>query len=244
MKVHLKELNKMQKGFALPLILLTVLIVILIVAVLGGVVYLNRSQPQSPTPSSTPLPSVTSVKETDETVYTEATRSANWKTYKNDRVKFSLNYPDELIIWNTTDSPSGSMELTFLTKDFKTTGTGGCRLRLNGGSIHVIVNNFNYTEDKERLNQLVQFEEEHFTRYYQNVGKSQSIIGGQKAQIFIYQGPSNVTICSLAEKEMYKKIFVVNKSGVDYTIELRFFSHDKKLQNIFDQILQTFKFLE
>lgn len=75
--------------------------IVILIAVSGGIFYLGRittpkppastqrgEQPQNistPSPQPSPIP--------DETVYTEASRSANWKTYKNNRFNFSFSYP-------------------------------------------------------------------------------------------------------------------------------------------------------
>lgn len=110
----------MQKGFAPILILIGVLIM---VAVAGGAYYLRGPLyqlvdcpngiyesgqcrrwvgkiPKLPTPQPSLL--VSSVP--DETVYTERTRSANWKTYIGS--KFSIRYPSNLVI-----TPSGLIEV-------------------------------------------------------------------------------------------------------------------------------------
>lgn len=85
-----QELN-MQKGFAGIIIL----IIALILAGLAGAYYFGKIQnPKTQVMQPTIAPSSSS----NETVYTEASRSANWKTYTNPKYSFSLKYPEE---WNS-----------------------------------------------------------------------------------------------------------------------------------------------
>lgn len=64
-------------------------------------VYKLTSAVPSPTPTPTisqptpmPLPSKASATEGDKTVYTDATRSANWKTYTNQHLNYDFRYQD------------------------------------------------------------------------------------------------------------------------------------------------------
>ena len=78
-----------------------------IFAALAGYFYLqipksiNSQRPDS-------ISSIPDSKPTDETVYTEAARSANWKTYINDEYKYEMKYPRD---WSAKeisgDHPSG-----------------------------------------------------------------------------------------------------------------------------------------
>lgn len=93
----------MQRGFSL----ISIIIAVILILVLGGIAYQVISKqnqkvqklveenliPSSPLPQPTPT--------TNETVYTEATQSANWKTYTNEIYGYSLKYPEEY-----TDKPS------------------------------------------------------------------------------------------------------------------------------------------
>ncbi|MDP3974308.1 MAG: hypothetical protein Q8P92_05755 [Candidatus Daviesbacteria bacterium] len=68
------------------------LIGILITAVVAfGAYYLGRSTVSKPSPS--PAISQTPQPSPDETVYTEDTRSANWKTYTSTKLGISFKYP-------------------------------------------------------------------------------------------------------------------------------------------------------
>src|SRR3989344_3389964 len=69
----------MRKGFA------AILIVAIVAAILGtGGILAYQKLFQKPTASPSP---------TDETVYTEESRSADWKTYTNTKGKFSFKHP-------------------------------------------------------------------------------------------------------------------------------------------------------
>lgn len=91
----------MQKGQALILVLAAILI---ITTVAGGAYFVGKLtnkplQSQNPvitfqTPQPIPSPSVTP----DETVYTESDRSANWKTYEDLDLGFSLKYPSDFFV--------------------------------------------------------------------------------------------------------------------------------------------------
>lgn len=90
-------MNK-QKGLA-PL-----LIIILIAVSLGGyLIYQKQFKPISVSQfSPTPFPTIS-----DETVYTEASRSANWKTYNNNVFKYKISYPSD---WKVEDSETQYLE--------------------------------------------------------------------------------------------------------------------------------------
>lgn len=107
----------MQRGFV-PIIILVSLLIIAGIA--GGAYYLGKQA--SPKPSPAPVvtspasrgeqtPQSTSSPTPGETVYTEAARSANWKTFKDEKFNFQVNHPlDAEIIrpnFNTIgDTPS------------------------------------------------------------------------------------------------------------------------------------------
>lgn len=74
-----------QRGF-IPIL------VLLVVALLAGyLIYQKQTTSSAPQPTEQPTPS-------DETVYNEALRSANWKTYKNSSYGFSLLYPPDWVV--------------------------------------------------------------------------------------------------------------------------------------------------
>lgn len=75
------------RGFALIAILV---VVALLIGVGGTVAYFKLFQKPAPSPSPA---SVTQSPTPNETVYTEESRSANWKTYTNQKYSFSLKYP-------------------------------------------------------------------------------------------------------------------------------------------------------
>lgn len=91
-----------QKGLA-PILI--ILILAGVIALTFGVYYLGirrsetlqqRVDKQNPVaPFTTPPQSSQTTSSTDETVYTEATRSANWKTYTS-RFDFEFKYPSAL----------------------------------------------------------------------------------------------------------------------------------------------------
>lgn len=80
--------NPMQKGQ----ILIFLLVGILVIGVAGGAFYLGRSTIQKPLPtpstaSQTPQPNPTPSEET-----------ANWKTYTNNQLHYSIKYPNDQFI--------------------------------------------------------------------------------------------------------------------------------------------------
>ena len=82
-----------QKG------LTPMLIVLLVAAVIGGyLIYQNQSaKPTSPIITvASPAPTGAA-----ETVYTEDTRSANWKTYTNTRYGYRVKYPSDVDFTDT-----------------------------------------------------------------------------------------------------------------------------------------------
>ena len=93
----------MQRGFT-PILI--VLLIGIVGAVIGGAYYFGydhgwEKSIRSQTPQTSPAPSPI-----DETVYTEATRSANWKTYTNNKYGFQLKYPeDELLLTSNIWTP-------------------------------------------------------------------------------------------------------------------------------------------
>jgi|SRR3990167_2064798 len=89
---------KPVRGFALVVILI---VSALVIGIGGTVAYLKyfTMTPPPPFPLSSPAqpPSSPTAQSPspDETVYTEDTRSANWKTYKNSNLGFSIKYPED-----------------------------------------------------------------------------------------------------------------------------------------------------
>lgn len=79
-----------------------ILIVILIALAVGGYfIFNNYSQSRTKAPTPTSL---------DETVYTEDTRSADWKTYSNTEYKYAVNYP---VTWSVREFPDHKTGATF-----------------------------------------------------------------------------------------------------------------------------------
>lgn len=110
-----------QKGQALLVILL------IAAAAFGYLIYsgkINFSQKQVAQTSksdASPVPTGTG-----ETVYTEATRTANWKTYTNNKYNFSFKYPSDWVIkpLPTSASPWEALLLHSGDATYETTGLG------------------------------------------------------------------------------------------------------------------------
>ena len=75
-----------RRGFAAPFILIGVLVLLL---ALGGAYYLGKSSPSSPT-----LPQPTTTIPLSPT----ADPTSNWKTYKNTKLNYSIKYPTDFNI--------------------------------------------------------------------------------------------------------------------------------------------------
>lgn len=188
-----------QRGF-IPILMLLV-----VVLLAGFAVY--QKQTTSPAPKS-----ITQPASSDETVYTEQSRSANWKTYKDTENNFSLRYSDK---WSI-ETPTGTMEPAVLILLNK----------MNQNSIRVIV----YSTDKNSLDE-----------WLSGIHKGQSIdevtekrritIDSVEAEREIkeYSGSGQVTISAV-------------NSGKSYQIITTFKNNKEAVLKDFDQILSTFRF--
>ncbi|MBI2597382.1 hypothetical protein HYW41_04455 [Candidatus Daviesbacteria bacterium] len=100
----------MQKGSALIFLLVGVLVII----VAGGAFYLGKlTLRQNSSGQTTPKPSsVTAVQPTPQTtpVSSPSDETANWKTYTDTQLGFSLKYPEGWIV-ESAGTPSGSTRL-------------------------------------------------------------------------------------------------------------------------------------
>lgn len=130
-------------------------------------------------PTSTPA---------DETVYTEDTRSANWKTYRDSKNNYSLKYPAEWI----AETPTGLMEPAslILKKD-------------NQNSIQVIVQ----VTDKKSLDEWLSSIQEGKS-LGQTIDKKRVTIDSVEAErtIIEYQGGGQVTVSTVNNGKSYQII--------------------------------------
>lgn len=159
---------KTERGFT-PMVRLRspqvlIVIIVAVLAVGGYFVYTSLrggsetsdvAISPSPTPQPSPSPS-------DETVYTEATRSANWKTYTHSN--FTFKYPDNWYPENNPNYPGGNNVSFFLVGTKADHGYGDHK----GNEIF----SFEFSEDDRSLEELKR-------EYYQNA--VELMVGGKPA---------------------------------------------------------------
>ena len=234
----------MQKGFSLILILIGILV---LVGVAGGVYFLGRfdkseqvtSQPQPITqPSFVPQAS-----SADETVYTEGTRSANWKTYTNTKYRYSFKYPPKLT----------SIELSLDKEDMVVTIAGKSEGSTDEGYYTGLIRISSFApgdllyDSDETARELLNLQ---IDDQYQPPDR---MVGGITRTYSTYKRLSDVTIGGLQAKVFENsktvhggvwKRFYINEGKYTYLIESEFLPSQAQYfpQELYDQILSTFKF--
>ena len=93
------------------------------------------------------------------------------------------------------------------------------------------------------MGQIVNFEKDHSAKDYDGIQGSNLTIDGQNAAKFVYTGPNQMEACGLGQGETLERVLVVNKNGVAYKIELRYFAKEGNLTNTLNKMVTTFKFL-
>lgn len=211
----------MQKGQTGILILAGI---VLLLAVAGGIFFLGRvTAPQIPvatfSPQPSPLSTETSVKEDDETT--------NWKTYTNDKYKFTLQYPPNLVI-----SEQGVIRLT---------NEASMPKVIPDKYINILI--FVHTSDPQ-----ISFREwiEKDTTRNKPDGTTGSIVVGAienyrsgDLQGFTYHGGAEVDIKHVLfkkEDQIFDFTLDCYETGCGY-------KDSPTAESTFDQILSTFKFL-
>lgn len=114
-----------QRGFAHLLVLLVILI-----AAVSGAYYLGTMKKvPTPTPSSSLSPSSTP-NASDETVYTDDSRSANWNIFKNFELKYQVGYPKSFELSPQTEKEKSQIGDT--SRCFAKKGSGLCQIMISG----------------------------------------------------------------------------------------------------------------
>jgi len=221
-----------QKGFALVYLLIGVLIL----AALGGAIYFGKPPvklPNTQQTSTTTTPQgqndASSIpNDTGETVYTEDSRSANWKTFDDEDLGFSMRYPNTWI--NTGEGIANSSSPM---------GGKGEKL-LKKGAISI-----KFYPSKDRVENLDLWLDNVIKEYrategdppYQNYQSKEMVVAGNGYQALKVktQGYGQLN---------YMDYFILNpskKEGIQISI-IYPFDEANEQKDLINHILSTFKF--
>lgn len=92
---------KLRRGYLSPPVIIVLAIICLFVALslfLNAQLSRNINKQSNSSQSVLSSPSISPQQDSDETVYTEDSRSVNWKTYTNTVDKFSFKYPPQFTL--------------------------------------------------------------------------------------------------------------------------------------------------
>lgn len=195
---------------------------------------LGNPSTQITPPKLTPTPNVA--------VYTEATESANWKTFTNTKYEYSVEYPanwdieEAIAIAGVPNKPtwSGSIlqknelqKVSFLEKDEQAIWQGTIEL--------------NVLQNPKNLNL-----EEWAKQYFRPLGADPSVnlakivgdttLGGKPAKKFdVFSFDHNEVVIATIHNNLVYQVTFAGENPNDLDIEIH--------QKIYDQILSTFRFL-
>lgn len=219
----------MKKGFTQIVIIAAA--TLLISAVLIFAFLQKNKTSEKPTPSPSPVPQY----QTDETVYTETTESANWKTYTNSKYGFEIKHPSE---WFTQEEFQGANTVGFIEdQDLLARDTTS----LKGSRVIVIhVSNRPLSELIEAIKRECTYTVNNQVMY--DVVTEQKEVAGIEATRARCKFPEQVSPDSIWLFVPYKASF--------FEITFAVYNQDppqllsQELVTSFDQILSTFKFLD
>lgn len=219
----------------LPLVLGGVVLLLLIIAgsVYAGMKIGEKKGQGVVTPNSiinarpTSFPSVSEVKPTsttDETVYTEEPRSANWKTYTNTKYGYSIKYPPEAKVGKETGYTEETecfgikYKLTYITIIAPNVGGLGC-LRSGFGF-----------ETKHKEEKIIVGDKEYLAKGEEEIGPGETLYYHNESLMIINQiqgskGNFNLEYGSAMSKDSTYEEYLENKKFIHL-------------------ILSTFKFLQ
>lgn len=196
----------MQKGFSL------LLVVILVAFVIGGYFIYQKQFKSVSVFQSSPSPIATPTA-------TKSVETANWKTYTNERFKYSFKYPNDLTVRESFD-PNDEIYQTIISntnsKDF---ASGDKKVTDEDVFEVVIVNNPSIAATNLDTAK----------KQYRNAQVTDFTLADQPAFKFIQQG--------LGTKQI-GAITIFNSKEIDFNL----LSINSKYISYFDQILSTFKF--
>jgi len=221
-----------SKSFLSNKILLLIVIIIILIAVGGKYLALNsKPKPEpvvskvTPTSGPTPLPSITSVKESSPTA-SPIDETANWKTYTSQEGKYSIRYPDSVKIYvNEKFSVDGVkipvVDTTMFVSDELPQLKTNYQMSIN----HKITGSVSLKDfiDKNSPCQEIQ----------SSKGKT-FILDGRQASIFenVPCGPYGMTV-----------IYALN-NGIGYIIQIETHVSYNDISKFTNQILSTLKFTQ
>lgn len=211
--------NKIAKGFAHLF-----LVVVIVIIGIGGLLYYSWQKgliKTSPTQEVPPAP-----------IYTQEDTS-DWKTYFNEEYSISFQYPPE---WHITEYPSASPVSVALTPSPYSSEVIADAPRQDGVYIH-----YNWTYDRN-VNPIRKYNSiTDAVDHYVSFVNPKSLIRNN----FKVSDKEAVTIQGTTETDnMWTNNQPVHTTYVQLENEVLIISLSGKYQEIYNQILSTFKFIE
>lgn len=228
----------MQKGFA-PILVLVGILVLGLVA--GGSYYFGKFQvpkPQPQTPQPTTTPDISPVPNgMGETVYTEGTRSANWKTVQT-IIDLELKYPSD---WYLEESGSSQFPIVRIQNyPVQQVGSGA----YNKGEFYFTIQRFpvgnsGIYSQEDLISRLPKVGDS-----FMYVGSSEKLVIYQQENIKISQYSGVHRIYGIESSANLKEeiYYVLNPNGSVILVEPKLDVLSQK--QTFNQIFSTFRFTQ
>lgn len=172
--------------------------------------------------------------------------TANWQTYRNEKLGFELKYPDHFMQWEEYPSETLPRRISFHRSTISGFELEGLKITVSDRGEYE-----QYYQGKDPIKTLEDYVAELIQAHRNSVSVKENkrvainkVRMGEKDAVKIIYGDGKTLIFVATEPDIYigPIQYIVLNNGKFYTIE--FYTNNDELIELFNQILSTFRFTE